>query len=311
MITQDHARGARALGLAERATALYLDTLSPRCRLRARPAATYATAVAGACDRFGPAEPSVWIRRAVREAVLADLVAPDDPLENPLVVGYATELARELLERLASGRSARHGNAVVEPDAAPGFAAEALIAWGRAETARPGSTDSVWAYVRTVARNLVARDLDAATRQLDPGERAARREAARLLRERHAERTGRVGADATQAARARARDGLLARGVFVERTHDAAAVERVPAGSSPEGEVEVRLLLERIRGLVAGPGYTEVDRETWVRFELAGMVGRDIRWLDHGVMPHTGAQRLLALLRKLARDLADWHRACA
>jgi hypothetical protein len=311
MITEKLLPAPRTLALAEEATGLYLDTLPPRWRLRARPGSAYAAAVAVACDRSAPRDACHWIRREVGERVLADLVDPADPVDNPLVVEYATELAREVLERFAVGRGDRYGNAVIEPEAAPGFAAEALIAWGKAESQHPGCTDNVWAYVRTVVRNLVAHDLDAATRQLHPGERAARRLAARLLREMKINRPERAGAAARQDMLEAARVRLRAHGGYVERADDPEVVNRLPGGPDPQEEAQVRALLDRIRGLLSGPRYTSVDRQTWAHFEAAGLTGRDIPWPDYGVAPHTGAQRLLALLRKLARDLEDWHQAYA
>src|SRR5262245_48273880 len=121
---------------AAREAAHYLSSLDPDSRGRAMSASFYACAVVHALRRSSrrPADWRAFVRREVRHQVLADVIDPAAPLSHPKVLDLAVELATTIVERQAARAVRRHGNGVVEAGSAPGYAFDALVAWGKAET---------------------------------------------------------------------------------------------------------------------------------------------------------------------------------
>jgi hypothetical protein len=297
----------QVLSLAMKEATARIASLPPAARRLVLPASYYAFDAAHAWQRRRRRDALTHIRRVIREHVLADLADPANPLGSEVVLAEAIAIGRRMLERRARGYHARFGNGLVEPDAAPGYAAEALLAWGKAESRKPGSTGSMWAYVRGVMHHLLVREIEQALRALDPGAHAQHRLAASFLDELRSTRPELSEIEARLVASELARAELWRRGGYVERASDETALERVAGTENLYDRARLSLLLDRIRTLVHGTDYSDIDRDTWTRFEAAGLTGRDISWAEARVAPHTGAQRLLALFRKLARDLADWE----
>jgi hypothetical protein len=305
MAAEDTPLDPQVVNLAIEETESFLDLLPPELSLRVLPASYYALDIAAAWrGRSGDAR--AFIRRQVRERLLADLADPADPFALPEVIEEATTIARRKLEKLAARYRADFGSVLVEPEAAPGYAAEALIAWGKAETMRPGSTDNMWAFIRRVVHNLVISDLDAAFRMLQPGVHAQHLVAERAFRELMQADPERDEEEARRIAAELGRRHLARRGGFLVREDDPQAGESTQGGSDPLDEARASAFVARIWELLDGPRYTLLDREAWAYFVTVGFNGRDIPWEALGIDPHTGAQRLFALLRKLREDLGDW-----
>jgi hypothetical protein len=305
MAADDAPLDPHVLELAIEETERFLEDLPPRLRLRVWPTSYYAYDIAAAWrDRGGDAR--AFVRRQVRRRVLADLANPADPFEVEPVIDEAIAIARRKLDRLAATYTTDFGSALVEPEAAPGYAAEALIAWGKAETMRPGSVESMWAFLRRIVHNLAVRDLDAAFRVLQPGVHAQRLLAERVVRELMEADPERDEKEARRTGAELARRRLADRGGFLVRAGDPGAEEIADRGRDPVEDARARELIARIRELLDGPTYTALDREAWGYFEAVGLSGRDIPWQSLGIDPHTGAQRLFAVLAKLREDLGDW-----
>ncbi len=137
------------LALAVEELTRFTEILPPGCRASLLPDCFYALDIADAWT--GAEEPAPFVRREVRERVLADLAAPSNPLASRLVHDEAVAIATEVLER-------RDRGATVDLNALAGYAAEALVCWGREETLAPGSTGGLWVHVRETLEALLDRD---------------------------------------------------------------------------------------------------------------------------------------------------------
>jgi hypothetical protein len=290
------------VALAAEAVEELLGRLTPTLCAFTYPTSLYAFDMAVDATQRRPTEVREFMWREARERVLPDVVEPehpDAPFDVEEAVKYAGVLAADAFRAVGASHADRYPEGLLDPAAAPGYGAEALVAWHKA--VRKGRVERMWAYVRQTLKFMVADVVDDALRAADPDAWRFHRLTKRFL----AEDPDPDTPEARRRAERKAREQLDREGGFIERIDDPERVDDIEGPDDVERLVGDASLLDWIRRLLAGPGYTDLDRETWSAFEAAGFRGRDIAWADLDVDAHVGATRLWALLRKLRRDLGD------
>jgi hypothetical protein len=289
--------------LAVEAVEDVLRSLSPQARRFALPMSFYTYDIAHACAQSGPRDPRAFVRRAAREQVLTDAASATSPLQEPAVVEYAIVLANEVFEAYVAKLAPRFGNHLFDLGDALGYAADALIAWGKREHEQRGAIGNMWAYVRTTLRFMIVKDVDRRLRASEPGERAVHHLTRRILKRLREEEPDLSGDHARRRARDEAREQVRAAGGFLERVDDPEAMDAVRDQGDPLAAQG--WLLGCVCDVMTSSRYTATDRDTWLRFLQTEFNGADIPWEEAGVSRHAGAQRLFSLLRKLRHDLRD------
>lgn len=213
---------------------------------------------------------------------------PGRPFENPAVVDQAIEIARRVIAR--EGSSHRLG---ISTDEAPGYAADALIAFSRRVIASARDISDPSAYFAAVVRNLIRKEVRS-TRLSERSGFLAYREAILSSPE-----------DVEPFAA-----GLLARRLVRRTGEDPTAPEvpldelilaRIADPSDPFLSVETEGLIELIDLLVTR--YSEAEQATWALFKTAGFDTAAIDWQSHGMPEELGNMRLHKLVSHLVRDL--------
>jgi hypothetical protein len=291
----------------------FLRTLPRESREQLGPAAGYLESVEHALERVGCDEHSseekleALVDEHMSAIAFKALLRPDRPLDDPWVIDQAAGLCEEVLRSRARAYDHRYGD-LVDPSAAKAIGWFSLITlskrmWSGEEIKNPHG------YLRRIIEGDVGRLREAAINQGHPGAAAFRRivkEEEKRLRQ---EQPDLDALERRAVAAQRARDHLGRFYNFLECAGEESLDSIFDKGATIPEQATSNLIVEEIDHLVAGPAgrYTKTDRDAWARFKRAGFRGADVDWTGGGCSRHTGSQRLLALFRKLRRDLEDWR----
>lgn len=289
----------------------FLADLPIASRRRLEPAHRYLPVVRSVLERAlrdrAPAakNPEAFVKDFMCGAAFKRLIDPDLPLDDPWVIDQAAKLCGEVLRK--SNRRDRH----LHPELVELAAAEALgwcsllelakRLWGGEEIESPR------AYLRTIIERDVWKLRKAAMRQAFPGKFGFDK-----VVDYHDKRLRKERSELDKVERRALAVKLALEEVekicsFWERV----AEEGLASIADEEADVPKEALsaafIKEISRLVEDERFfTDVDRDTWVRWKAAGFCGADAVWPDD-CSRHAGSQRLGALCRKLLRHLRHWR----
>lgn len=248
--------------------------------------------------------PKAFVEAHMAAFAFRELLDPDDPLDDPWVLKQSTLLCREVLDARNWKYRSRYGDLI-------DFAAAEAIGWlSLSELAerlwRGKEIENPRAYLRRIIEGDVQKLIKATLRQAYPGDAA--REAGI---KRHDKRLRQEQPDLDKVTRralaVKAWEEELKRGL--RNLLDRVDVEDLDGVADDAAEVpelaNSAALIAAIERLVEDPQrFTDVDRDTWVRWKAADFRGADIEWPE-GCSRRAGSQRLQALCKKLRRLLGD------
>lgn len=289
----------------------FLRTLPRESRERLGTASSYLEPLWHALERVGhdgsssAEESKALVEEHMSAIAFKTLLDPAGPMDDPWVIDQAARLCEEVLLSHDRAYKERYGE-LVEVSGAKAIGWVSLLElseqmWSGEEIENPHG------YLRRIIEGDVGRLREAAIRQGQPGAAALRRIAKKEEKRLRRERPDLDALERRALAAQLAREHLGRFYNFLERAGEESLDSIVDQEATVPEQVSSDWSVEEVDQLVADRDrYTDTDRDAWSRFKAAGFCGADVDWTG-ACSRHAGSQRLLALFRKLRRDLADWR----